>query len=213
MFDLIKKIMPREEAFFAMFERHAAVLQAGSRTLRQIMEGGANVNALCNQLIQQENEADAISHEVLQAIRKTFITPFDRSDIKGLITAMDDAIDQMNKTAKAILMFEVKAFESPMREMGDLIVASAAKTAEAVPLLRAMKANSGRLHSLTGEIVRLEEESDHVHEQGLKALYVKSRKDPMAYIVGAEIYEHLEKVVDRFEDVANTISGIVIEHL
>ena len=214
MFNLFKKIMPQEGRFFDLFESHAKCLTAGSLTLRQLLEGGPNVARLCKTLMGQEEEADAISHEVLQAIRRTFITPFDRGDIKGLITAMDDAIDQMNKTGKAVLLYEVKKFEPEMHKMGDQIVKAAALTAEAVPLLRAMNKNANRLNALTSEISGIEEDSDHVHDDGLRGLLRgKGRKDPMAFIIGAEIYSHLEKVSDRFEDVANTISGIVIEHL
>lgn len=214
MFSLIKKIMPREERFFDLFDRHAACLVAGARTLRRLLDGGPEVAGLCQTLRHQEEEADRIGHEVLQVIRRTFITPFDRGDIKGLITAMDDAIDQMNKTAKAVLLFEVASFAEEMRAMGDQIVKSADLTREAVPLLRAMRQNSARLHNLTAEIIQLEEQSDHVHEDGLRRLLREhGRADPMAYIIGAEIYDHLEKVTDRFEDVANTITGIVIEHL
>lgn len=214
MFNLYKKIMPKEERFFDLFDRHAACLTAGSLTLRRLLDGGPDVASLCQTLMGQEEEADKIGHEVLQAIRRTFITPFDRSDIKGLITSMDDAIDQMNKTAKAVLLFEVTRFEDEMRAMGDQIVKSANLTREAVPLLRAMRKNSTQLNALTAEIVALEEQSDHVHEAGLKKLlHEHGRKDPMAFIIGSEIYGHLEKVSDRFEDVANTILGIVIEHL
>ena len=214
MFNLYKKIMPKEERFFDLFDQHAACLTAGSLTLRRLLDGGPDVAGLCQTLKQQEEEADKVGHEVLQAIRRTFITPFDRGDIKGLITSMDDAIDQMNKTAKSVLLFEVTSFEDEMRAMGDQIVKSATLTREAVPLLRAMRANSTRLNALTHEIVQLEEQSDHVHEDGLKKLlHEHGRTDPMAFIIGSEIYGHLEKVSDRFEDVANTIVGIVIEHL
>jgi predicted phosphate transport protein (TIGR00153 family) len=214
LFNLYKKIMPKEERFFDLFDQHAACLTAGSLTLRRLLDGGPEVPGLCQTLRQQEEEADKVGHEVLQAIRRTFVTPFDRSDIKGLITSMDDAIDQMNKTAKAVLLFEVTSFEDEMRAMGDQIVKSANLTREAVPLLRAMRANSTRLNALTAEVIQLEEQSDHVHEVGLKKLLREhGRKDPMAFIIGSEIYSHLEKVSDRFEDVANTIVGIVIEHL
>lgn len=214
MFELFKKVMPREERFFDMFDRHAAQVKAGAATLRRILDGGPQVAGLCKTLQDQETEADTISHEVLQAIRRTFITPFDRSDIQGLITAMDDAIDQMNKTAKTVVLYEVQSFEEPMRTMGDVIVKAADLLAEAVPLLRTMRNNSARLHKLTEEIVRLEEESDHLYDEGLKRLYhERGKTDTIGFIIGSQIYEQLEKVADRIEDVANTISGIVIEHL
>ncbi len=214
MFNFFKKIMPREERFFDLFEKHAACLTAGSLTLRKLLDGGPDIAMNCKILMGQEEQADAIGHEVLQAIRRTFITPFDRGDIQGLITAMDDAIDQMNKTAKAVLLFDVRKFTPEMRLMGDQIVQAATLTAEAIPLLRRMNPNSNRLIVLTTKIAELEEASDHVHDDGLRNLLgAKGRKDPMAFIIGSEIYSHLEKVSDRFEDVANTVSGIVIEHM
>lgn len=214
MISWLQKIMPREEKFFVLFDRHAAVTKAGALTLRSILDGGAKVPELCATLFQQEHEADVISHEVLQAIRRSFITPFDRGDIKGLITSMDDAIDQMNKTAKAIMLYEVTEFEDEMRQMGDIIVEAATLTAEIVPLLHAMQNNSQRLNTLTAQVAQLEERSDHLQDAGLKALYRgKGRKDALAFIIGSEIYDHLEKVADRFEDISSQVNGILIEHL
>lgn len=214
MFALFKKVMPREERFFDMFDRHVAQVKAGAATLRKILDGGPQVPDLEKLLQKQEDEADTIAHEVMQAVRRTFITPFDRGDIQGLISTMDDAIDQMNKTGKAAVLYEVTEFEPQMKAIGDLIVKQAGLLAEAVPLLRTMHNNSARLHKVTEEIARIEEETDHLHDDGLRALYRgKGRADPMAFIVGAQIYEHLEKVADRIEDVAGMIDSVVVEHL
>jgi hypothetical protein len=161
-----------------------------------------------------EEEADAVTREVMLAVRRTFITPFDRSDIRNLITSMDDAVDQMHKTAKAVTLFELRAFEPDMVRLGDIIVQTAELTAEAAPLLRALKPNARRLNEITEQIIRLEGESDRLYDDGMAALYRgPARQDPMAFIVGGEVYDHLEKVVDRMEDVANRISGVLIEHL
>jgi uncharacterized protein Yka (UPF0111/DUF47 family) len=147
-------------------------------------------------------------------VRRTFITPFDRADIQALASSMDDSIDQMNKTAKAILLFEVREFAPPMQQMGDIILQAAKLVREAVPLMSAMNKNAAQLNTLTERIIRIEEQADHLHDQGLKALFMASRNgDTMKYIVGAELYDHLEKVVDRFEDVSNEINAIVIDHL
>jgi uncharacterized protein Yka (UPF0111/DUF47 family) len=101
-----------------------------------------------------------------------------------------------------------------MAILGEVIVKTADLTAEAVPLLRDMRSNAARLNAITEEVTRLEEDSDQLYDKGMAALYRgPARGDPMAFIVGSEIYDHLEKVVDRFEDVANRISGVLIEHL
>jgi len=214
MLRFFQALMPKEELFFDMFEAHAATLCAGAAALRRLLDGGDGVPEHAAEIARQENAADDIAREVLLSVRRTFITPFDRSDIRDLISSMDDAIDQMHKTAKAIILFEQSAFQSDMTAMGDLIVRTAALTAEAAPLLRALRANAQRLTAITEEVRRLEEESDLLYDAGMRALYKgPARVDAMAFIVGSEIYDHLEKVVDRFEDVANRISGVLIEHL
>jgi hypothetical protein len=101
-----------------------------------------------------------------------------------------------------------------MIRLGDVIVTTADLVAEAMPQLRSLRANAARLNVITEEVTRLEDQSDTLYDAGISALFRgPARSDPMAYIVGAEIYDHLEKVVDRFEDVANQISSVLIEHL
>jgi predicted phosphate transport protein (TIGR00153 family) len=179
-----------------------------------LQEGGDQVPARCAEIGRHEAEADALTRDVMLAVRRTFITPFDRADIIDLISSMDDAIDQMHKTAKAITLFEQRGFEPHMTTLGEVIVRAADLTAEAAPLLRNLRGNAARLNAITEEVTRLEEDSDELYDQGMAALFRgPARKDPMAFIVGSEIYDHLEKVVDRLEDVANRISGVLIEHL
>lgn len=208
-------LMPREERFFDLFEAHARTLCAGARSLRDLLaQGGEAVPGLCADIARHESEADEITRDVLLAVRRTFITPFDRADIRDLTTSMDDAIDQMHKTAKAITLFEQRRFEPHMVTLGEVIVKTSDLTAEAVPLLREMRNNAARLNAITEEVTRLEADSDDLYDKGMVELYRgPARTDAMAFIVGSEIYDHLEKVVDRFEDVANRISGVLIEHL
>ena len=214
MLGWFRALMPKEDRFFGLFDRHAATLVEGARALKGLLEGGDAVHAVCGVDRQRHEEvADEITRETLNAVRRTFITPFDRSDIQDLVTTLDDTIDQMQKTAKAAQLFEVSQFEVPMREMGEIILEAATITNEAVPLLRAIGPNAARLNALTERVIQLEGRADDVHNKGIKALYVASRSDPMAFIVGSDIYDHLEKVMDRFEDVANRISSILVEHL
>jgi uncharacterized protein len=151
---------------------------------------------------------------VLTAVRRTFITPFDRGDIKNLITAMDNAIDQMQQTAKAVVLFEVRTFEPPMREIGTLLVECADLVVRALPLMQSIGNNVAMLTAMTEELTKLEGRVDDLHDIGLKELFLKHRNaNTMDFIVGAEIYDHLEKVADRFDDVANEINSIVIEQV
>jgi predicted phosphate transport protein (TIGR00153 family) len=207
-------LMPKEERFLELFIDHSRILVAGAEALRGLLQGGATVEHYCNEIVALEHDADEITREVLLAIRRNFITPFDRSSIKDLITSMDDAIDQMHQTAKTITLFEVQSFDPPMLEMGEIIVRAANLTLEAVPLLRSIGKEAGRIGTITEEITRIEGRADDLHDDGLKALFrAHADRDPMAYIVGAEIYRHLEKVADRFDDIGNEITGLVIEHV
>lgn len=214
MLDWFKKLMPKEEKFFDLFEAHAAKAQEAARSLRAIVEGGPEMANHCRALSREEEEADAISYEVMQAIRRSFITPFDRSDIKALSAALDDAIDQMNKTGKTVMLYDVDTFEPNMKAMADKVIAMADLLAEGLPLMRNVGANSAKLHALTGTLTALEGESDDLNDKGLSALFKgRARHDPLAFVIGSEIYDHLEKVCDRFEDVAHVMSDIVIEHV
>lgn len=213
MLSWFQALMPREEGFFDLFERHAETLVSGAHALRQLLDGGEGYLDRCQEIRRQEHAADDITRETLLAVRRTFITPFDRSDIRGLITTMDDTIDQMHQTAKATQLYEFREFDASMRRIGDIIVQSAELTRGALPLLRAMRQNAVKLNAFGEEITRIEDEADAIHDQGLKALFRQhAASGPMSFIVGAEIYGHLEKVVDGFEDIANRVTGIVIEH-
>ena len=214
MLSWFQAIMPKELKFFTLFSDHAETLVEGATALRDIMKGGDGVAEACARVVAHEDAADHITREVLLNVRRTFITPFDRGDIKDLITSLDDAIDQMQKTAKVVTLFELREFEDPMREMADIIVEAALLTREAIGLMGNMRQNVTRLNQLTEQITHIEDRSDAIYDAGRKALFLAHRQsDPMAFVVGVDLYSHLEKVMDRFEDVANRISGIVIEQV
>jgi uncharacterized protein len=222
MLGWFQALMPKEERFFQLFENHAKKVVAGAEALRGLLQGGDNVESYCKEIFEREAEADEVTREVLTAVRRTFITPFDRTDIQDLITSMDDAIDQMNKTAKIITLFEVRSFEPQMQEMAEIILQSANLVLEAVPLLSSIGSNAARLNTLTAKIISIEEQADEIYDRGLKALFIATRQNngkqsaqasAMTFIVGSELYEHLETIVDRFEDVSNEINSIVIDQL
>ena len=213
MLSLFRRMMPKEEGFFDMFERHAETLVGGAEVMSRMFAKEEGIQEACRQISEFEHRADDVTREVLHAVRRTFVTPFDRSAITDLISSMDDAIDEMQKTAKAITQFEVAHFEPQMRDMAALAEQGSRLVREAMPLMRRIGSNHLALDKITEQIVHLEEEADHLHDSGLKALYLRHRDgNAMGYIVGREIYSHLEKVLDRLEDVANEISGIVIDH-
>jgi predicted phosphate transport protein (TIGR00153 family) len=208
-------LMPKEERFFELFARHSQAVVAGAEALRGMLEGGEAVERNYQIVMAREHDADEATREVLIAVRRTFITPFDRGNIKDLITSMDNSIDQMQKTAKSVMLFDFNAFTPQMRDMADAIVKCARLVQEGVPLLQSISAEAGHISSITEQISALEGRADEMHDSGLRELYRAnaSTGNALGFFVGNEVYDHLEKVVDRFDDVANVMHGIVIEHV
>jgi len=216
MLGWFKAIMPKEDRFFPLFVRHATIVVAGAEALRSVLKGGDEVEHYCKVISDRETEADAVTREVLTAVRRTFITPFDRTDIQDLTSSMDDAIDQMNKTAKTIMLFEMRRFDPQMQQMGDIILQASKLMLEAMPLLESMGKNALRLQAITEEIIRIEDQADHLHDEGRKALFLANRNGQggaMNFLVGTELYDHLESVVDKLEDVSNEINALIVDQL
>jgi uncharacterized protein len=212
MFGWIRMMMPREDKFFDLFEHQAEKLLAGSSALLRLVDGGSIASA-CAEIREIENSADDVTRDVLIAVRRSFITPFDRSAITHLISAMDDVVDEMWQTAKAVTLYDVASFDPQIKQVAQLGHDAAKLVAQAVPLMRNIGRNAVRLHQLTEEIVHLEGRADELYQHGIRALFVMHGDErPMAFFVGREIYNHLERVMDRLEDVADEIQGIAIDH-
>jgi predicted phosphate transport protein (TIGR00153 family) len=216
MLGWFKAIMPKEERFFTLFVQHATIVVAGAEALCGMLRGGDDVSRYCQAISDRETEADAVTREVLTAVRRTFITPFDRTDIQDLVSSLDDAIDQMNKTAKTIMLFEVRHFEPQMQQMGEVILQASKLVLEAMPLLESMGKNASRLQAIAEEIIRIEDQADQLHDEGRKALFLANRDGrdgAMQFVIGTEVYDHLESVVDRLEDVSNEINALIVDQL
>jgi len=213
MFAWFQRLLPKTGGFFELFEAHAVALMAAADATGRLLQGGADMHENAREIYEREHDADQIIREVLKTVRATFLTPFDRSAITSLIGSMDNAIDEMQAAASAIELYEVKQFGQEMKDMAAIIVDSARLVAEAMPLLRNVGSNGGRLHELTERLVRMEGHADEIHSAGLKQAFQAHRDgDAIQFIVRREIFKHLERIVDAFEDVANVIDGIVIDH-
>lgn len=213
MFAWFQKLLPKKGDFFQLFEAHAVSVVAAATAISRLLEGGPAMADHIKEIHEREHDADNVIREVLTTVRRTFLTPFDRGAITSLIASMDDAIDEMQAAASAIDLYEFKEFDQEMKDMAAIIVDSARLTAEAMPLLRDVSGNGTRLHELTGRLVRMEGHADEIHAAGLKRTFkAYGSTDTVKFIVAREIYKHLERIADAFEDVANEIDGIVIDH-
>lgn len=212
MFNWFQRLLPKTSDFFGMFEAHASTLVAASSALTRLVDDNSPSTEQIREIDRREHEADEVIRQVLRAVRQTFLTPFDRGAITSLIGSMDDTIDEMQSTARAIDLYELETFEPEMKQMVRMIAEAGSLTAEAVPLLRNLSRNGTRIHSITEKVVRLEGQADDVHERGLKRAFQQHGSEPMQFIIVSEIYQHLERIMDAFEDVANNIDDIVVDH-
>ena len=213
MFAWFQRLLPKKGNFFELFEAHATSVVAAADATGRLFQSGSKRAEHIREIREREHDADAIISETLKTVRETFLTPFDRGAITSLIGSMDDAIDEMQSAASAVEIYSFDKFEPQMRDMAAIITDSARLVAEAMPLLRDVGKNGGRLHELTERLVRMEGHGDQLHTEGLKASFEAFRDTkPIEFAVRREIFKHLERIIDAFEDVANQIDSIVIDH-
>jgi uncharacterized protein len=214
MLKWFRAMMPKEDQFFDLLERHSKLVVAGAEALRAALDGGPDLHRHIATVMEREDDADAVTREVFLAVRRSFITPFDRGDIKDLITSMDDAIDQMRKTVKTIMLFKVSTFEPEMREMADGILQGSRIVQQAIPLLRSIGTNAAQISSLAEEVSKVEGETDDRYDAARSRLFeTMGSAQALNFWVAFEILDHLERVMDRLEDVAHEVHGIMIEHV
>ena len=207
---MLRRLLPREEDFFGLFERHAALTVEGAKEMLRLVQGGANVRALAARIKEIEHETDVITHSCVERLHKSFITPFDRDDIHRLITRMDDVMDYIESAAAAVMLYELADMTVPARELAAVLMRATESLAIAVGGLRNLK-QSETILSACIEVNRLENEGDEILRSALAELF-RAAKDPLLVLKWKEVYEALENATDRCEDVANVIEGVVLEH-
>ncbi|MEO7410251.1 MAG: DUF47 family protein [Sphingomicrobium sp.] len=213
MFAWFQRLLPKTGGFFELFEAHAVAVLAAADATGRLFQGGPKCHQHIREIREREHDADEIVREMLTTTRQTFLTPFDRGAITALIGAMDDAIDEMQSAASAVDVYQMTEFDAPMRDMVAIAVDAARLVAEAMPLMRDVAKNGARLHELTERLIRMEGHGDEIHTAGLKSAFHAYREtSPIDFAVRREIYKHLERIIDAFEDVANEIDSIVIDH-
>jgi uncharacterized protein len=207
---MLRWLLPREEDFFGLFERHATLTVEGAKEMRRLVQGGQNIRALAARIKEIEHETDVITHACVERLHTTFITPLDRDDIHTLITRMDDIMDYIESAAAAVMLYELSEMTDPARALADVLVRATETVAVAVMGLKNMKRSDAILNACI-EVNRLENEGDEILRSALADLF-RGATDPLLVLKWKEVYEALETATDRCEDVANVIEGVVLEH-
>jgi uncharacterized protein len=206
-------LFPREERFFDLFERNAHNLVEGAKALLLAFESADALETQRVHLTEVEHWADEVTHQIMAALNRTFVTPIDREDIAGLAHALDDVVDYMEAALTRMLLFRLPQATPLAHELAQIILAQAESINRAMPLLRNKGAMAGIQECLV-EINRLENEGDRALERALAGLYEDLPDLPalVERMKWREVYELLETATDRAEDVANVLEAIVLKH-
>jgi hypothetical protein len=210
----LSALMPREARFFALFNQHAELVEAGGKATLELVRGYADTvrrAALIEQIGDIERRADKITYETVQLLHATFITPFDRNDIHRLISSMDDILDLIQDSAESMHLFDIQTLPPESLRMAELLDDCCGKVKEAVGLLSSMD-NAPRALALAQEIDGLESEADAVMRSGISKLF-REEADVRQLIKHKNVYEYLENAIDKCQDVANVIEAVVVENV
>ncbi len=204
------RLMPKEGRFFELFNEHAEQIVLGGRELVALMVAGDDIQRRAYAIETIEKRADRITQTTIELLHKTFITPLDRDEIHQLITRMDDILDLMEDVSQSIFLYDVKQLTSEAQKLAEVCVLCAEQVRQAVGHLSNMD-NAAAILKACEEIDRLESEADHIMRAAMAKLF-RDEPDVRQVIKLKAIYELLETVTDRCEDVANIIEGIVLEN-
>jgi uncharacterized protein len=198
---------PREREFFDLFEEAGANTVRATELLQRILEQWPDHGELSRDVVVCEQEGDRITHDIIQRLNSTFVTPIDREDIYALASALDDIVDFIEETADFLSLYRIEASMDKANEMARILHQSARAIAGAIPRLRTFK----DIHHYTVEVNRLENDGDRVLREALASLFERGI-DPMLVIRWKDIFERLEDGIDATETVANILEGIVIQN-
>ena len=201
------RLLPREEKFFDLFEQQAGHIVTASRVLEELTLDYPDAKAKAERIRDIEHAGDTLTHEIVRRLNTTFITPIDREDIYAMASRLDDVLDLIDAVADRLLVYKIDRPTDGAIAMAKIIVKAAEETDRAVRSLRTL---SPFYHKHAVEVNRLENEADRLLRDQLAALF-EGTTDAIEVIKWKELYETMEEVTDRCEDVVNVIEGIVLK--
>jgi hypothetical protein len=201
------RLIPREERFYDDFVALAEQIRRGAVLLEEMLVPDRPIWDKADEIKEVEHKCDFLTHEIIQRLHRTFVTPLDREDIHSLARSLDDVMDAIDASAAIVRLYQIEKVRPDARELARIIGLS---TAQVVGAMKALGERHG-VAQCAVEINRLENEADRAHQRGLRHLFEEER-DPVAIIKWKEILDFLEDATDRCEDVANVLEGVVVKH-
>ena len=201
------RLIPREERFYADFQALADELKRGAALLEEMVAPDRPKWDKADEIKEVEHKCDFLTHEIIQRLNRTFVTPLDREDIHELARSLDDVMDAIDASATLVRLYRLETVRFGVRELAQIISAS---THQVRLALEALEQHKGLItHAV--EINRLENEADRAHQDAVRRLFEEER-DPVVIMKWKEILDFLEQATDRCEDVANVLEGVVVKH-
>jgi predicted phosphate transport protein (TIGR00153 family) len=201
------RLIPREERFYDDFVALAEQIRRGAVLLEEMLAPERPIWDKADEIKEVEHTCDVLTHEIIQRLHRTFVTPLDREDIHALARSLDDVMDAIDASAAVVRLYQIEHVRPDARELARLVKTS---TDQVVLALKALERRQGVAEPAV-EINRLENEADRAHQTSLRRLFEEER-DPIAIIKWKEILDFLEDATDRCEDVANVLEGVVVKH-
>ncbi|HKX26754.1 MAG TPA: DUF47 family protein [Blastocatellia bacterium] len=202
------RLLPKEEKYYDLFNRLVTHVTESAKRQQQLFEDFDRRTEYADQIKQLEHACDDLTHEIIKRLNQTFITPIDREDIHALATGLDDVVDSIDYTARRIILYRVEQPTEHTRKMSDVLVRLAVEMEGAV---KALEQDGERVLRDCVAIHTLENEADLYHHDGIGRLFSEER-DPIVIIKMKEIYEKMERTIDKCEDVANVLEAIVLKN-
>jgi predicted phosphate transport protein (TIGR00153 family) len=201
--------IPQEGKFFELFEQQAAHNVEAAKVFKELVHKWSLESERFQKLQDLEHEADITAHEIYDKLNRTFITPFDREDIRELAGELDDVIDLMQSIASRMQLYHVETIQTDIHTMADILLQATENVRKAVVEMKVAE-KERRVLDYCIEINRLENAGDRALEHAISKLF-EGKPDPLDVIKWKEIYEGIEEAIDKCEDVANTIETILVK--
>jgi predicted phosphate transport protein (TIGR00153 family) len=208
---MLEKLMPRSDDFFDDFERQAAATVEGTKLFLALLDDFTDVASKVKAIKDVEHRADDITHRAFERLHTQFITPFDRAEIHRLLSRIDDVLDLTDAASERLGLYQIEVVIPDVRELAAVLVAAAEKMQEAVRSLRDIR-EPAKILEACKQINVLENQGDTLIRRALARLFNNSSHDPLFVMKWKEILDLVEDAIDRAEDVADVIEGVVLQH-
>ena len=202
------RLIPREEKFFDDFQALADQIRAGAQLLEEMLAPDHPIWDKADEIKEVEHRCDSLTHNIIQRLNQTFVTPLDREDIHAMARSLDDVMDAIDAAASRIRLYKLDRVRFGARELAKIITSSAEQVREA---MRTLEQKKGIVVGFAIEINRLENEADRRHQEAVMRLFDEER-DPILVMKWKEALDFLEDATDRCEDVANVLEGVVVKY-